>query len=126
MKKKKRMYYYDLMVYPLTRSYAEDEKNENCFLKAPNKKAIKKAGVKLTDTACAGTTPFTDIKLGKKYRFKAGDTIEFVGIPIEVVKLWGLDYLKIIVGDKKEVEVYSHISPGGHCLRLKIIEEIKE
>jgi len=103
---------------------------DQTFLKAPSKKAIEEAGVRIIKRCCTSDTPLISIELGKKYRFHSGDPIEFVGKPTEVVILWKgrheRKFLKIIVGDKKEVVVYSEINFIDFCRFIEIIEETKE
>jgi hypothetical protein len=125
---KKRMYYYELMFRSrvLRRESADTIYGDCVFLKATSKKAIKEAGVEKIDSYCTGATPITNIKLGQKYLFKAGDPIIFTGTPTEIIEIDEERYLKILVGKKGEVEVYSLIDLCKDCPYLEIIKEIKE
>lgn len=105
----------------LSRISYETAKERDIFLKAPSLRAINVAGVEVHQGDCTGPMLFDDIEMGKKYRFKAGDPIKFVGIPTEVVTLGEDDFLKIVVGDKQEVEVYSYINIFRVCSKLEII-----
>jgi len=113
-KKKTRMYYYDIKKgLPRIKKW-HAESFRYLFIKAPNKKAIKEAGVKIVKGPCARNTPNKDIQMGKMYNFRAGDPIEFQGLAVEKVLIDDMLHLKVLVGDKKEVEVYSFLSPYGY------------
>jgi len=129
MSKKKRIYYYNLFLCgkTLKKITKSSMKGYPIFVVAPSKKAIEKAGVKIVEGRCADNTLLDDIKFGEKCRFLAGDPIEFIGIPTEVVYIWGRKYLMITIGNDQEVAVYSQIdSFSNSCFRVEIIEEIKE
>lgn len=120
-KKKTRMYYYDLMQPGLKRVAKEiAEERITIFIKAPSKKSIMEAGVKIVEGDCVNHEPTENIEFGKIYNFRAGDPVEFRGLAVEIVLLANKKHLKIIVGDKKEVEVYSFEIENEYCY-LEII-----
>jgi hypothetical protein len=128
MKKKERMYYYNLFLCgkTLNKMTKSSMKGYPIFLEAPSKKAIEEAGVKKIKGRCANNASLDSMSFGKKYSFCAGDPIEFIGTPTAVVYLWGRKYLKITIGDDQEVTVYSLIDEvNNFYFRVEVIEEIK-
>lgn len=124
---KKRMYYYAATKAGCPRCTKEHaEYYSAIFITAPNKKAMRKAGIKFVGGDCAKNTPVGEIEFGKRYLFRAGDPIEFEGVPTEMVKINDQKHLKVIIGDKGEVELYSWVMDNSIYFRYKFLEVIKK